>query len=273
MAPFIPFVTDHVFHELGFEGSVHWENFPKPDLFLTQEEKKNILDRMSLVRNLAAAGHNLRTKGSVRVRQPLSNMTISGLNLLFEEECHLLKEELNLKDVTLSQNIVNATSFVAKANFRSLGKRCGKSMQNVAVAIANLSNQEILDLHNVSRNIFGFEITIDDVILTQTVQSQFPSETFDIFTVMLNTTLTPELIQEGDFREVCSFLQNLRKNNHLLLTDKITIYYYGPSNCFQNRLEELKNQVLAIDVVEKQLTPSNVLETSSGNITFEIQKV
>jgi isoleucyl-tRNA synthetase len=272
MAPFVPFIAEHMFHELGFEGSVHLEDFPEPE-YLHPQDKKQSLERMNVVRTLTALGHNLRVKHSLKVKQPLANMTVCGVQNLSDEEVKLLKEELNLKNVLISQgDLVNATVLTAKANFKSLGKRCGKNMPKVAKAIAALSNQELVDLHRSSLLLEGFDITLDDVVLTQTVNSTQPTESDGQVTVMLDTSLTPELLEEGDFREVCSFVQNLRKNNKFNLTDRVLIKYSGSATSFLSRLDEFKKQVLALEVSQDNLVVTNELKVSSGSVFFELVK-
>lgn len=274
LAPFVPFVSEHVYHELGYTGSVHWEDYPKPKYWVNDLYKNESLKRMDELRELVNLGHNLRVKNSLKVRQPLSKLMVYGLQYLTEEEQNLLKEELNVKEVVISEeSFVVSSSFAAKANFKTLGKKCGKSMKSIAALIASLSNQDIVDLHNAPLTLDGFEVTLSDVLLTQTVNSQFPTESNGRLTVMLDTSLTPELLEEGDLREVCSFLQGMRKNNAYEVHDKIIVKYNDSSNWMFKYLDELKKQILAVDLIKDESLTCNEVIVSSGSTFFEMKKI
>lgn len=274
LAPFAPFISEYVYHQLGYEGSIHWENFPIPPLL--SKEDLFLIERMQTIRNIASMAHNLRLKNNLKVRQPLNELTICGSSLSLEEDLFLLKEELNVKSVILKDRYVSSATLKAKANFKSLGKRCGKNMPAMATAISLLSHEEIVELQQSSKILLGISISEQDIIVSQIINDTLPIESNDGVTIILNTSLTDDLLREGDYRELCSVFQTKRKESQLKVTDKINVRF-NPSNqnvlnFLEEYLEKIKKQVLAISLILDQTVMINETKLSIGFVNFNIEK-
>jgi isoleucyl-tRNA synthetase len=272
LAPFIPFISEYIFSELGESESIHLSSYPKV-VSLSLEEESYIFS-MRRVRLAATLGHNLRTKAAIKVRVPLAKMIA---NISFSsEEIPLLKEELNVKEIEYSGSLSEKRRLSAKANFKRLGRRCGKQMSNVASAIANLSSEELEALKEAPINILSFEISYDDVLVSETFDSTLPMESSNNVVVLLDTTLNKELIEEGDIREICSFIQGLRKAEKLNVFDNIRVHFSASSNeskdTFLNNLSLISSQVRVSNTLFDSSLSDNGVEISSGTLSFAIKK-
>lgn len=271
LAPFCPFMTEQMYCDLGRRGSVHWENYPP--VYESDDKSIRLMNKMRILRELSAMGHSLRVASNMKVKQPLAKMLVSGVSELSVNDKDILSEELNVKEVVLTNNMPVA-GLSAKANFKSLGRRCGKEMPKVAAAIAALSTQE---LKNLPMTILGFEVSNEDVIITQVLNSSMPMETSHGMTVMLDTALTEVLIEEGDVRELCSALQGTRKAMKLNLLDKVTLLWSATDTetfeFMRKWSPHIEKQVLVSKFVfsDLDLTQDKAI-LSCGNLFFSLQK-
>jgi isoleucyl-tRNA synthetase len=209
--------------------SVHLDSYPIPDDGLRDSLLE---DRMDRVIRAASMGRALRVKHDLKIRQPLSAVTLvtrdederRGL----EELAHLVQEELNVKEVLFTDNEDDLVTVAAKGNFRALGKRFGKSTPQVAAAIAALLHADIRALEaGESRALTVGEleavVTIDDILLDRTEREGLIVENDGSLTVGIETELNDELIAEGRARELVSKLQGMRKDADFSITDRIGI--------------------------------------------------
>ena len=256
-APFIPFLSEAIYQPLRENRdpfSVHLCDFPLTDLLLRDE----VLEQeMQAVQAVVSNGHALRKEHKIKVRQPLSTAHVvsSDDKILsaLKKKKHLIAEELNVKEVIYHTEESAFVALVAKPNFRLLGKKVGKKMDAVHRAV-RLFDQQILHRLMSGQTV---EIDIEDekIILTpedidveRKVLEGVVAHSLDKITVALDTALTPELEEEGLAREIVNKINLMRKDQSLVVTDRIFIEMKTSpkvEKCFQNHQEYICHEVLA----------------------------
>ena len=234
-APISPFFTDTVFRNLNAvtgktqQISVHHTDFP-----VAHEAwiDKDLEERMFMAQELSSLVLSIRKKVNIRVRQPLQKILIPVTGSAMQEQLKKVEElilaEVNVKEM---QYLPADNDFIRKrikANFVILGKKLGSRMKAAATQIASLSQDAIRSLEtsgSMQLNIEGelFEISREEVdIQSEDVQGWMVASR-NALTVALDVTLTPELTQEGDARELVNRIQKIRKDLDLALTDLISV--------------------------------------------------
>jgi isoleucyl-tRNA synthetase len=233
LAPFVPFVTDHVWGALRRAGepeSVHLASWPAFDAALIDSE---LSEQMALARRLTELGRSARSGASVRTRQPLRQALIgaAGFDRLPAELRSLIAAELNVGSLEpLGGEAGELVDYAVKPNFRSLGRRFGSSTPAVASAIAAAPAAGIatavLAGGSIQVTVPGrpaVTVSADDVVVTQTPRAGWAVATDAGETVAIDTAVTPELRREGLAREVIRLVQDARKNDGLDITDRIVL--------------------------------------------------
>jgi len=232
MAPFVPFVTDHVWGVLrrpGAPESVHLASWPSFDVSLIDSE---LPAQMALARRLVELGRAARASASVRNRQPLSRALIGapGFEDLPDELRSVVAAELNVASLAaLGGGTGELVDYAVKPNFRVLGRRFGAQTPAVAAAIAAAPAADIaaavLAGGTAPVTVSGSPVPVgaDDVIVTQTPRAGWAVASDAGETVAIDTTVTPELRREGLAREVIRLVQEARKNDGLHVTDRISL--------------------------------------------------
>ncbi|NQU40945.1 MAG: isoleucine--tRNA ligase [Lentisphaerae bacterium] len=235
-APFVPFVSETIYRNLRTADmplSVHLCDFPGADESVRDTELEA---EMELVMTVVRLGRILRTDHNLKVRQPLATLhvvsrnreTLDRVGVLAE----LVRDELNVKQVDLTDVEQELVLLRAKADFKALGPRFGKQVKPVAQAIAALDASELESLatgHTVSLSVDGASIDIapTDVVLERVPRDGVVVASEGELVVALETALTPELRAEGLAREEVNKIQSLRKSMELDVSDRITLEYDG----------------------------------------------
>ena len=233
MSPAAPFYSDRLYQDLnavtGKEpyASVHLAYFP-----IKQENEIDylLLERTHLAQKVTTMVFSLRKKENIKVRQPLQKIMIPVLSKNDRENLEsiipIIKQEVNVKEVQLL-NPEEASDIIVKAvkpNFKTLGPKLGKDLKAVSQELQQLSSSQIEELEkNGTITLSGYELNLDDVeIRTQDITGWLVANDGKL-TVALDITITPELKSEGIARELINKIQNLRKENGLEVTDKISL--------------------------------------------------
>ena len=277
MAPIVPFLSEEIYTNLTGEYSVHTSDFPEYDETLVD----NLLEeKMDLVRELISIGRNAREENKIKVRQPLSEILIDGKNkLLIGNLTDLIKEELNVKKVTFVTDTAEYMNYTIKPNFKVVGKTLGSHIKEFQEKLLHLTNEEINKIKNnefIKMSINDEQLDIDITMVDIRIDAK---DGFDVGMennnfIILNTTLTQDLIDEGLAREFVSKIQQLRKNTGLDVADRITIKYNGPAeiiNAIMNFDDYIKNETLATSI-EKDSDCQTSLNINEYNITVTIEK-
>lgn len=231
-APFIPFISESIYQELRREKSpesVHLCDFPKIDASLRDVELEN---EMKYTRLVVGAGHSLRKEHQIKVRQPLKHGHIVSANRdvleSLKDQEHLIKEELNVKELSFHWDESQFVQYKPKPNYRALGKKVGKMMDKVKTQIEGLKHTElhaIFKKQPVEIVVEGevISLTEEDVLIEKQVHEGLIAVCIDDVTIALDTHITPELEDEGIARELVNKINLMRKTNGLEVTDRINV--------------------------------------------------
>jgi len=231
VAPFAPYISEELYRSLTDELSVHLADYPVTNSLLI-DSKLEI--RMDLVRNLVGLGRAAREQVKIKVRQPVQQILIDGK---YEKQIDymlpLIQEELNVKAVVFAKDLSQYMNFSLKPNFKVAGSIFGPKVKSLAKVLATLDASSVVPRLEageiISLEVEGESVDLvkDYVITTIVAKEGFTMTVEDNLFVILDTTLTKELIDEGYAREYVSKVQQMRKNNGYEMMDRIKIYYDG----------------------------------------------
>ncbi|MGN0853895.1 MAG: isoleucine--tRNA ligase [Kiritimatiellia bacterium] len=242
-APFTPFIAEEIYRNLKGAGdpeSVHLCDFP------TAHAAARDLDlerRMADVQAAVELGRRLRADNDLKVRQPLPALKIAGGDIKGLEA--LIEDELNVKAVAFIADETELCDVTFKANFKTLGRKCGSKMKAVAAGIAALRS------FAGSATIEGVALTAEDVLVTRTPKAGLVVASQGAIVVGLETALTPELIDEGLAREFVSTVQAMRKEADFEVTQRITIAVEADEAmraALEKHADYVKNETLAVAI-------------------------
>ncbi len=219
-SPFLPMITEEIFLGLTDEKSVHSQNWPSADDF---PKDANLVSAMDLTRDVVSTALRLREDAALRVRLPLNKITIAGngSNSLKDFES-LIKDEVNIKSVQFSEDIQNFATLSLKPDGKLLGPRLGEKVQEVFAAAKSqkwewLSEGKVkVGEHILAQDEYELFLVANDGITA----ASLPGNTA---IVVLDTEITPELMDEGKARDTVRAIQEARKNQGLVLTDRIHV--------------------------------------------------
>ena len=256
-APVTPYISEEIYQNLTAKTSVHLEDFPKVDEELLS---KDLEQRMELVRDICSLGRNAREDAAIKVRQPLNFMILPLVDeAVIEDFESIIKEELNIKEIVYKDDMTEYMDYIVKPNFKVVGKVFGPKMKDFQEAVSKL---DINDVNKIKAgyfkmNFLGEEIDVtEDMILTTLKNKKgYCAASNGKTSIVLDTSLTEDLILEGLAREVVRKVQSLRKEADFVITDHINLYYHG-DEMFDKMLasydEYIKNETLADSLVEDQ---------------------
>lgn len=252
VAPISPFITEEIYQNLTDEESVHLASFPIPDEKLINEELEN---KMELVRNLISLGRNAREEAKIKVRQPISEVIIDGKNKkVLADVIDLIKEELNVKEIVFAENLNEYMNFSIKPNFKNAGSILGSKMPEFVKYLNSLKEEEIDNIrNNMNLEFEGIKITEDLIDIKINAKEGFNIATENNNFIILNTTLTEELLNEGLAREFVSKIQQLRKTENFDVEDRINIYIDANKdliNQLMTNMEYIKSETLCLNFKE-----------------------
>ena len=264
IAPIVPFVAENLYIKLTDEESVHLADFPKYDdglIDLKLEEK------MDTVRDLISLGRKIREDVKIKVREPLSEVILDKKQeKLIGDLTTLIEEELNVKKVVFTNEIDSYINFEIKPNFKVCGKLFGSNIKLLTEYLENLDKETIKRLENdevitITLNDTNYNLNKEMLDIRVNSKEGYNSGVINNSFIILNTTLTDDLINEGIARELISKVQNLRKVKDFNITDRIYIYYYADINL----IEKLDKY---IDFIKKEtLSDSLIFEKTTDDIT------
>lgn len=277
-APVIPFTTEEIYKDLTGEESVHLADYPVCNESLIDEKLE---EKMDLVRNLISLGRNVREENKVKVRQPISEVVLDGKNKdILKDLVDLIKEELNVKEVVFENDLSKYMNYFVKPNFKEVGKVFGSNIKEFQTKLENITTDDILKLENgasISMDIAGtsYDVNKDMVDIRISSKEGFNVGSENNNFVILNTTLTEELILEGLARECVSKVQQLRKNNDFNITDRINLYYSSDEDfdkCISKFDNYIKDETLALSIIkDESITES--FDLNGHSVKLKVEKV
>ncbi len=268
MAPIAPFLADQIFTDLNEvtgkdkTESVHISDFPK---YNEAYIDKDLEEKMDIAQRVSSMVLALRRKVNTKVRQPLSKLMIPildrSLKDKFEAVRNLVLAEVNVKDVEYITDTTGVLVKKIKPNFKTLGPKYGKLMKQISVAVAQLSQEDIVTFeHNetfeLNVDTEKINISLEDVEITSEDIPGLLVANDGKLTVALDITVTDELREEGIAREFINRIQNIRKESNFDVTDKIEIQIQKHeliNTAIEKHKDYISAQTLAksIDLVEK----------------------
>lgn len=259
-APFVPFITEEIYQNLvvnlepNAEESVHLCAWPEVN---EKAIDKNLEEEMDLAYTIVKLGRSARNGANIKNRQPLSKMLLST-DSLPEYYGDIIKDELNIKSVEFGADLSKYVNFEIKPNLPVLGRAYGKLIPGIRKEIASRNQMELAQKLQSGEteviNVNGTEIVLDNNSILVTMQGlegyAFAGE--GSIGVVLDTTITDELRQEGHLREMISKIQNMRKEKGFEVADKINLYVSGNDmllDVIRKYSDNIKRETLTQEIV------------------------
>ena len=233
-APMIPFMTEEIYQNIVRQvnpdapESIHLCDYPVVDETVIDKELE---DNMEEVLQIVTLGRACRNAANIKNRQPLANIYVQAENKLNELYQNIVKEELNIKNIEFTEDSAQFTSYKFKPQLKTLGQRFGKKVNEIRTLLADIDGKQAkkdLDTLGFVTLVLsdGEEAKLAEAdLLIETVQSEgYVPLTDRGITVVLDTNLTPELLEEGFVREVVSKIQAMRKEEDFNITDHIQLF-------------------------------------------------
>jgi len=265
-APFVPFMTELIYQNLvrglptneSYPLSIHLNDYPvyNPAFIDTQLE-----GQMTLVLDIVQLGRAARNTANVKTRQPLPEMLVAlpyGVRAPSDDYVAVIKEELNVKSLRFVDDAAGYTSVRIKPNLRTLGPRYGKLVPKITEAL-NANAPVVMTALKQGKWETSIEdtdvsLSMDDVLVESLQKEGYSAASDKGITVVLDTTLTPELIEEGNVRELVSKWQTMRREAGYEVTDAITAGYGG--NDMLASVIDNNRSFIAAELLADKLDPS-----------------
>ena len=261
-APMIPFMTEEIYQNLvcsvdkNAPESIHLTDYPTVDESMIDKELE---DNMEEVLQVVTLGRAARNAANIKNRQPIANIYVKAENVVGELYQNIIKEELNIKDIHFIDDASQFTSYTFKPQLKTLGQRYGKKVNEIRTLLAEIDGSKAkkeLDTTGVLKLQLsdGTEAPLapeDLLIDTAQTEGYMPLEDRGV-TVILDTKLTPELIEEGFVREVISKIQSMRKEANFDVMDHIVLYEKDNDkikDIITRNAEEIKHDTLTDEIV------------------------
>ncbi len=277
IAPICPYVSEEIYKGLTNNESVHLEDYP---VAMKEYINKKIEEKMDLVRDIISLGRNVREEVKIKVRQPISEAILDGKNeKILKDLIPLIKEELNLKEVIFEPDLSKYMNFNVKPNFKEVGKILGPKMKVFTEALSKLSKDDILKLQNNQeiKILLGsedFTVTLSMVDIRVDAKEGFNAANEGNNFIILNTSLTEELIHEGIAREFVSKIQQMRKNKDFNVTDRINILYTENKDfeeAIKDYISMIKKETLCDDMIQRKSLEK--VQINNLEVGLDVEKV
>ena len=235
-APMVPFITESIYRNLVCSVddkapiSVHLTDFPVAnEAFIDAELEKN----MELVLEVVVLGRAARNAANIKNRQPIGNIFVKADRELADFFKEIVAGELNVKHVEFKEDMEEYLSYTLKPQFKVLGPKVGKQISEVKAALLTIdgarAKEELDKTGKLKLSLKSGEVELipEDIEIIMSQTDGFATQHYGKVTIALETTLTPELVEEGFVREIISKLQTMRKENGFEVTDRITVFAAG----------------------------------------------
>ena len=260
-APMIPFMTEDIYQNLvksidaSAPESIHLCDFPEVhENWIDPKMEEDMADLLEIV----VMGRAARNTANIKNRQPIGTMYVKSEFQLSEFYKEIIEDELNVKEVVFKDDIADFISYSFKPQMRTVGPKYGKLLNKIKTTLSELDgNKAMAELKSTGElklDINGQEIVLleEDLLIDMAQMEGYVSESDHTITVVLDTNLTPELIEEGFVRELVSKIQTMRKEAGFEVMDKIRVYAKDNDkivSIMKNHGDEIKSEVLAEEIV------------------------
>ena len=260
-APMVPFMTEDIYQNLvrsidkTAPESIHLCDFPEvKEAWIDKELEAD----MDLVLKIVVSGRACRNAANIKNRQPVGQMYIKAEFELSDYFKDIIADELNVKKVDFTDDVSAFTSYSFKPQLRTVGPKYGKLLGKIRGALADIDgNKAMAELKSEGKLTFNFdgdivELTEEDLLIDAAQTEGYVSDTQYDVTVVIDTNLTPELIEEGFVRELISKIQTMRKEADFQVTDHIVVSVMDNDKLtaiVKANEDQIKSEVLADEVV------------------------
>ena len=284
-APMIPFMTEDIYQNLvrnifkDDPESVHLCDFPEVNNKFIDKELETEMEK---VLEIVVMGRACRNVSNIKNRQPIGQMYVKAdydMSDFFKE---IIEDELNIKNITFTEDVRNFTSYSFKPQLKTVGPKYGKHLGKIKAYLSGLDGNEAMSELN-SKGALVFEdagetisLTKDDLLIETAQTEGYVSESDNKITVVLETKLSDELIEEGFVREMISKIQTMRKEAGFEVMDKIIVYVSGNdriADILLNNKAEFTTEVLANEVIFGTIDGySKEWNVNGEDVTLGVQK-
>jgi len=245
VAPFAPYLSDELYINLTGKESVHLTDYPLSNPKLIDSELEN---RMQVVIDLVSLGRAARNACQIKIRQPLEKMYVPAkYKDIIETMRDLILEEVNIHSLVYVSEEDDFVQYEVKPQFKIMGPKYGKQMKAITEVLSKLKGKEVLSAFH-SSGVFhlsdlGIDLVPEDVVVQIIPREGFVFESMNDKFVALDTTLTPNLLQEGYARELVNKIQYTRKEQNFDILDRIVIEWYGDDD-IQAAIDKYKDYIM-----------------------------
>jgi len=263
-APMIPFMTESIYQNLvcnvdkNAPESIHLCDFPEVQEPLIDKQLETDMDE---VLKVVVMGRAARNSANMKNRQPIGQMFVKAPRELSQFYVEIIEEELNVKKVTFAEEVSSYTSYSFKPQLRTLGPKYGKQLGNIRKALTELDGNAAMDELNAQGMLkfdiggVAVELSRDDLLIAMIQKEGYMSEADNAVTVVLDTNLTEELIEEGFVYELISKIQTMRKEAGFEVMDQIVISYTSDqkvADIFAKCKDTIQSEVLGQAITENE---------------------
>ncbi len=285
-APMIPFMTEDIYQNLvksidaSAPESIHLCDFPEVhENWIDPKMEEDMADLLEIV----VMGRAARNTANIKNRQPIGTMYVKSEFQLSEFYKEIIEDELNVKEVVFKDDIADFISYSFKPQMRTVGPKYGKLLNKIKTVLSELDgNKAMAELKSTGElklDIDGQEIVLleEDLLIDMAQMEGYVSESDHTITVVLDTNLTPELIEEGFVRELVSKIQTMRKEAGFEVMDKIRVYAKDNDkivDIMKNHGDEIKSEVLAEDIVTGETKGyAKEWNINSEKVTMAVERI
>ena len=284
-APMIPFMTEEIYLNIvaGIDKtapeSIHLCDFPVAnEAYIDKELEAN----MDEVLRIVVVGRACRNAANIKNRQPIGKMYVKAEAELSDFYKEIIEDELNVKEVEFTNDVRAYSSYSFKPQLKTVGPKYGRLLGKIKQTLSEVDGNTAMDeLNEKGQLTFDFdgetvELTKDDLLIEIAQTEGFESGNDGDITVVLDTNLTPELVEEGFMREIISKIQTMRKEAGFEVMDKITVYSDGNdkiAELISKNEDTVKNDVLATEIITGKIEGySKEWNINGENVTFGVKK-
>ena len=285
-APFIPFMAEDIYRNLvcsvdkSAPDSVHLCDFPVADEALID---KSLEENMEEVVDVVVLGRACRNAAAIKNRQPVAKMYVKAEKTPDDEFISIIAEELNVKCVEFTDNVREFTTYTFKPQLRTVGPKYGKYLGAIRNILQTLDGNAAMDELDATGTLkldipdADVSLTKEDLLIEMTKKEGFESLGDRGVTVVIDKNLTPELIEEGNVREIISKIQTMRKDSGFEVMDKIRVAFSDGAAVeavAEKNADEIKEETLADELlIGKTLEFSKEWSINGDKVVISVEKI